>query len=235
LSVATIPPAAVKASHMARIAPRIVPMIRPMSPVCARGLWRATVVPAAPARGRGLAGRLACLAGTAPGRRKPAVDQSQRSPRAPPRRRTRAGCCPSRNRSRPNGMPLNVMRIPVSMAKFFVTRPHTGTFSWPRTPRPNQILRHGRQALAFRAGWYPVEEGPVYRLKVTVQVTEPEKACYTRGFGQHSSGRLVYRRPDPARPAGRAHPGAATVPSPSTCSSALEPAKGYRPVIKMTA
>src|SRR5260370_38695882 len=39
LSVATIPPAAVTASHMTRIAPRIVPMIRPMSPVCARCLW----------------------------------------------------------------------------------------------------------------------------------------------------------------------------------------------------
>ena len=36
LSVATIPPATVTASHMARIAPRIVPMIRPMSPVCRR-------------------------------------------------------------------------------------------------------------------------------------------------------------------------------------------------------
>jgi len=34
LSVAKIPPAAVTASHMARIAPRIVPMKRPMSPVC---------------------------------------------------------------------------------------------------------------------------------------------------------------------------------------------------------
>ncbi len=33
-SVAAIPPAAVTASQMARIAPRIVPMIRPMSPVC---------------------------------------------------------------------------------------------------------------------------------------------------------------------------------------------------------
>ena len=36
LSVATIPPAAVTASHMARIAPVIVPMIRPMSLVCRR-------------------------------------------------------------------------------------------------------------------------------------------------------------------------------------------------------
>src|SRR5271166_6550494 len=36
LSVATIPPAAVKANDMARIAPKIVPMIRPMSPVCRR-------------------------------------------------------------------------------------------------------------------------------------------------------------------------------------------------------
>jgi len=38
LSVATILPTAVKASDMARIAPRIVPMIRRMSPVCA-GAW----------------------------------------------------------------------------------------------------------------------------------------------------------------------------------------------------
>ena len=36
LSVATIPPAAVKANDMARIAPMTVPMIRPMSPVCRR-------------------------------------------------------------------------------------------------------------------------------------------------------------------------------------------------------
>ena len=36
LSVATIPAAAVTARHMARIAPMIVPMIRPMSPVCRR-------------------------------------------------------------------------------------------------------------------------------------------------------------------------------------------------------
>jgi hypothetical protein len=36
LNVATIPPAAVTASHMARIAPSVVPMIRPMSPVCRR-------------------------------------------------------------------------------------------------------------------------------------------------------------------------------------------------------
>ena len=47
LSVAKIPPAAVTASQMARIAPRIIPMIRPMSPVCARGLWQATAVPTA--------------------------------------------------------------------------------------------------------------------------------------------------------------------------------------------
>jgi hypothetical protein len=38
LSVATILPTAVKATDMARIAPRIVPMIRRMSPVCARGV-----------------------------------------------------------------------------------------------------------------------------------------------------------------------------------------------------
>ena len=67
LSVATILPTAVKASDMARIAPTIVPMIRRMSPVCARGLWQATIVPATPVRSRGLAGCLACLAGTAPG------------------------------------------------------------------------------------------------------------------------------------------------------------------------
>src|SRR5271155_1921400 len=36
LNVAKIPPAAVTASQTARIAPRIIPMIRPMSPVCAR-------------------------------------------------------------------------------------------------------------------------------------------------------------------------------------------------------
>ena len=36
LRVAKIAPAAVTASQVARIAPRIVPMIRPMSPVCAR-------------------------------------------------------------------------------------------------------------------------------------------------------------------------------------------------------
>jgi hypothetical protein len=40
LSVAKIPPAAMTASQMARTAPRIVPMIRPMSPVCARGFGR---------------------------------------------------------------------------------------------------------------------------------------------------------------------------------------------------
>lgn len=48
LSVAKIPPAAVKASQMARIAPRIIPMIRPMYSVCARRPWQATVVPDAP-------------------------------------------------------------------------------------------------------------------------------------------------------------------------------------------
>ena len=47
LSVATIPPAAVTASQMARIAPRIIPIIRPMSPVCARGLWQARAAPTA--------------------------------------------------------------------------------------------------------------------------------------------------------------------------------------------
>src|ERR1700722_5999741 len=65
LSVAKIPPAAVKASQMARIAPRIIPMIRPMYSVCAQRPWQATVVPDAPVRGWGLAGRLAYLAGTA--------------------------------------------------------------------------------------------------------------------------------------------------------------------------
>jgi hypothetical protein len=38
LSVATMLPTAVTASEMARIALRMVPMIRRMSPVCARGL-----------------------------------------------------------------------------------------------------------------------------------------------------------------------------------------------------
>jgi hypothetical protein len=47
LSVAKIPPAAVTASQMARIAPRIVPMIRPMYPVCTRGSRQAAMVPAA--------------------------------------------------------------------------------------------------------------------------------------------------------------------------------------------
>ncbi len=36
LSVAKIPPMAVNASQMARITPRIVHIIRPMYPVCAR-------------------------------------------------------------------------------------------------------------------------------------------------------------------------------------------------------
>ena len=45
-SVAKMPPATVTASQMARIAPRIVPMIRPMYLVCARRPWHATVVPA---------------------------------------------------------------------------------------------------------------------------------------------------------------------------------------------
>lgn len=35
LNVARIPPAAVTASQMARIAPRTVPMIRPIYPLCA--------------------------------------------------------------------------------------------------------------------------------------------------------------------------------------------------------
>jgi hypothetical protein len=49
LSAATIPLAAVRASDTAATALRIVPMIRPMSPVCARDLWQPTVVPADPA------------------------------------------------------------------------------------------------------------------------------------------------------------------------------------------
>jgi len=49
LSAATMPLAAVRASDTAAIALRIVPMIRPMSPVCAQDLWQATVVPADPA------------------------------------------------------------------------------------------------------------------------------------------------------------------------------------------
>jgi hypothetical protein len=62
LSVAKIPPAAVTASQMARIAPRTVPMIRPMYPVCA---WRPRQAAVVPARRQGLAGRLAYR----PGRR----------------------------------------------------------------------------------------------------------------------------------------------------------------------
>lgn len=54
-------------------------------------------------------------------------------------------------------------------------------------------------------------------LKVAVQVTEPEKACYTRGFGAAYPWATGVLRPGSARPAGRAHPGAAAVPSPSTC------------------
>jgi Glyoxalase-like domain len=42
LSVAKIPPAAVKASQMARIAPRIIPMIRPTYSVCAQRLGEGT-------------------------------------------------------------------------------------------------------------------------------------------------------------------------------------------------
>ena len=61
LSVAKIPPATVTTSQMARIAPRIVPMTRPMSPVCARRSWQPAAVPA-----RGAAGRLACVAGRRP-------------------------------------------------------------------------------------------------------------------------------------------------------------------------
>jgi hypothetical protein len=45
-SVAKSPPATVTASQMARITPRIVPMIRPMYLVCAQRPWHATVVPA---------------------------------------------------------------------------------------------------------------------------------------------------------------------------------------------
>ena len=50
LSVAKIPPAAVTASQMARIAPRIVVMIRPMYPVCPwapleGGAWRRDGLP----------------------------------------------------------------------------------------------------------------------------------------------------------------------------------------------
>jgi len=46
-SVAKISPAIATASQMARIAPRIVPMIRPMYPVCACLPWEATVLPGA--------------------------------------------------------------------------------------------------------------------------------------------------------------------------------------------
>jgi len=65
LSEAKIPPAAVTASQTARIAPRTVPMIRPMCLVCTRRLWQAAVAPTAPRRS--LVGRLTCLTGTAPG------------------------------------------------------------------------------------------------------------------------------------------------------------------------
>jgi hypothetical protein len=45
LSVAKIPPAAVKANQMATIAPRIIPMIRPTYSVCTHRPWQATVAP----------------------------------------------------------------------------------------------------------------------------------------------------------------------------------------------
>jgi hypothetical protein len=54
LSVATMLPTDVMASDTATIAPTIVPMIRRMSPLCAPGLWQATVVPARPGSGGGL-------------------------------------------------------------------------------------------------------------------------------------------------------------------------------------
>ena len=61
-SVAKIPPATVTASQMARITPRIVPMIRPMYLVCARlPLARDGSYPAVSAH-RARAGRLAYLA-----------------------------------------------------------------------------------------------------------------------------------------------------------------------------
>ncbi len=58
-------------------------------------------------------------------------------------------------------------------------------------------------------------------LKVTVQVTEPEKPCYMRGFGAAFPRTTGPLPPGSARPAGRAHPGAAAVPSPSTCEKAV--------------
>ena len=65
LSVAKIPPATMTTSQMARIAPRIVPMTRPMSPVCARRSWQPTAAPARAGRGPpGMPGR------TAPGHRR---------------------------------------------------------------------------------------------------------------------------------------------------------------------
>jgi len=66
LSVAKIPPMAVTASQMARITPRIVHIIRPMYPVCARRPASAALYPdraahwrpaAAAALGRSGAGR----------------------------------------------------------------------------------------------------------------------------------------------------------------------------------
>jgi hypothetical protein len=64
LSVAKIPPATVTTSQMARIAPRIVPIIRPMYPVCTRLPCQATGYAGRPGPGQGRAGRMAYLAGT---------------------------------------------------------------------------------------------------------------------------------------------------------------------------
>ena len=65
LSVAKIPPAIVTTSQMARIAPRIVPMTRPMSPVCLAFLAGDSRVGAGRAVGPpGMPGR------TAPGHRR---------------------------------------------------------------------------------------------------------------------------------------------------------------------
>ena len=64
LSIAKIQPIAMKASQMARIAPRIVPMIRLMYPVCTRLPCQATGYAGRPGPSQGRAGRMAYLAGT---------------------------------------------------------------------------------------------------------------------------------------------------------------------------
>lgn len=76
LSVAKIPLAAVTASQMRRIAPRIVPMIRPMPPVCARRPWLAAVAPAAWHARPGRQGAPAGTGGVGPDRPRIVVELS---------------------------------------------------------------------------------------------------------------------------------------------------------------